>query len=205
MQEKSEKDIVLEAGDALIVVDIQNDFLPGGALGVPDGDKVLGPLNHAIALFQDRSFPVFFSRDWHPPEHSSFHASDGPWPPHCVQNTHGAEFHADVTVPEGAIIISKGVKINPDEYSAFLGHDKRNKNLDECLKQFGIKRIFVGGLATDYCVLNTALDGLKRGYAVYVLTDGIQAVNVNPGDGEKALQEMTQAGASLTTTRALGV
>ena len=131
MKEKSEKDIVLEAGDALIVVDIQNDFLPGGTLGVPDGDKVLGPLNHAIALFQDRSLPVFLSRDWHPPEHTSFHASDGPWPPHCVQNTHGAEFHAEVKIPGSAITISKGVEITPDEYSAFLGRDKSNKDLDE--------------------------------------------------------------------------
>jgi len=205
MKDTSGRTIVLEAGDALIVVDVQNDFLPGGALAVSDGDAVLEPLNRAIALFRDRSLPVFLSRDWHPPEHCSFEASNGPWPPHCVQNTHGAAFHADLKIPENALIISKGVRMTPDEYSVFLGRDKNNRDLDECLRQFGIKRIFVGGLATDYCVLNTTLDGLKLGYRVCVLTDGIQAVNVEPHDGEKALEAMTQSGAVLTTTQALEV
>jgi nicotinamidase/pyrazinamidase len=197
--------IPIEKGDALIIVDVQNDFVPGGALGVPQGDHVVHPLNKEIQLFRNGNNPVFLTRDWHPANHSSFQEQGGPWPPHCVQDTPGAAFVSGLTIPDGAIIITKGVKIEPDQYSGFQGVDADGNSLDERLKKMNISRIFIGGLATDYCVLNTVLDGLKYGYDTYVLTDAIRPVNVQPDDGKKALEEMTRCGAHLTTTESLGV
>jgi len=204
MADQTSKTVHIREGDALIVVDVQNDFVPGGTLAVPEGDQVIDPLNRAIRVFQARSIPIFLTRDWHPGNHSSFSASGGPWPPHCVQDTRGAQFVSGLTVDADTTIITKGDVVEPDQYSGFQGVDDSGETLDTCLKNRGITRLFIGGLATDYCVLNTVMDGLKLGYEVYLLTDGIRAVNIRPFDGERAIEQMKDNGATLTTTRAFG-
>jgi nicotinamidase/pyrazinamidase len=174
---------------ALVVVDIQNDFCPGGALAVAEGDKVVPVLNKYIQRFRKASAPIILTRDWHPPDHSSFKEQGGPWPPHCVQNSEGAKFHADLNVPPEGEIVSKADK-KDEAYSFFQG-----TNLATQLHQRGIKRLLVGGLATDYCVKETVLDGLKYGFEVFHLDDASRGVNVNPDDSERALHEMVAAGA----------
>lgn len=173
----------------LVVVDIQKDFCPGGALAVPEGDKVVPVLNKYTAKFKKAGAPTIFTRDWHPPDHSSFKEQGGPWPPHCVQNSDGARFHPQLLMPPEAEIISKADK-RDEAYSFFQGTDLATK-----LHQRGVKRLLVGGLATDYCVKETVLDGLRHGFEVYHLDDASRGVNVNPDDSERALQEMVQAGA----------
>jgi nicotinamidase/pyrazinamidase len=182
-------------GDALILVDVQHDFLPGGSLGVADGDAIIEPLNAAIEQFSRQGLPVVATRDWHPSNHISFAAQGGPWPPHCVQGTHGAQFDPALRIPEGAIIISKASDPAHDAYSGFQGTD-----LDEQLRALGVRRVFVGGLATDYCVLNTVLDARRLGYQVVLLADAVRAVNVQPDDGEAALAQMAEAGAVAVRT-----
>ncbi|MDO8595172.1 MAG: isochorismatase family protein, partial [Sulfuricaulis sp.] len=156
--------IELQYGDALIVVDVQNDFLPDGSLAVPDGDAVVPVLNRYLAEFSARELPVYATRDWHPANHRSFKAQGGPWPPHCVAGTHGAQFAAGLKFPSGTLIISKASKPDKDAYSGFEGTD-----LDARLRAWKIKRLFVGGLATDYCVLNTVRDARRLDYDVYLL------------------------------------
>jgi nicotinamidase/pyrazinamidase len=177
-------------GDALILVDVQNDFLPGGALAVADGDAVIEPLNAMIDEFTAQSLPVVAGRDWHPENHCSFREQGGPWPPHCVQRTRGAEFAASLRLPADTIIVSKADTPEVDVYSEFEGTD-----LDERLRALGVERVFIGGLATDYCVLNTVLDARRRGYDVVLLADAVRAVNVQPTDGQEAMVQMSQAGA----------
>jgi len=176
--------------DALIIVDVQNDFLPGGALPVPQGDRVIKPLNRYIELFTLKGRPIFATRDWHPENHISFKENGGLWPKHCVQGTKGAEFSKELKLPPDTFIINKGDKPELEAYSGFQG-----TVLNDLLKERGIKRIFVGGLATDYCVKNTVLGGLNLGYTVFFLEDGSQGVNVNEGDVKKAINEMLLAGA----------
>jgi len=173
----------------LIVVDVQNDFCPGGALAVPDGDKIISALNEYIKKFSDSGAPIIFTRDWHPPDHSSFKSQGGPWPSHCVQNSEGAKFHSNLMIPENAEIVSKADR-KDEAYSFFRG-----TNLAEELHQRGIKRLLVGGLATDYCVKETVLDGLRHGFEVYHLDDASRGVNVNRDDSELALREMVSRGA----------
>jgi nicotinamidase/pyrazinamidase len=192
------KNLTLGFGDALLVVDVQNDFLPGGSLAVERGDEVVPLLNHCLALFAGKKLPVYASRDWHPPDHISFRARGGPWPPHCVAGTHGAEFSASLMLPPGAGIISKADTRERDAYSAFGGTD-----LDRRLKAAGVRRLFTGGLATDYCVLNTVKDALALGYEVFLLIDAVRAVEAQPGDGERALAEMRRRGARVTLSDAL--
>lgn len=187
--------IALKAGDALLVVDVQNDFLPGGSLAVPEGDAVLAPLNRCLRLFSGKNLPVYASRDWHPPDHVSFRAQGGPWPPHCVANTRGAAFAAGLDLPSDAVVISKADTRGHDAYSAFEGTD-----LDRRLKDAGVHRLVAGGLATDYCVLNSVKDALALGYEVILLTDAVRAVEAKPGDGERALAEMRRLGAQFATT-----
>ncbi len=177
--------------DALIVVDMQKDFMPGGALPVPEGDKIIPRLNQYTKLFNSLGLPVFFTRDWHPPDHISFKEQGGVWPPHCVQNTEGAMFHKDLFIPQdNRFIISKGTSKDFDAYSGFQG-----TILDSLLKERGIRRVFVGGVATDYCVKNTVLGAINLGYEAFLLLDGIKGVDVNPGDSERAIEEMLRAGA----------
>ncbi len=182
--------VELGKGDALVIVDVQRDFLPGGALAVPRGDEVVPVLNGYIRLFRDKGLPIIATRDWHPPNHCSFKKQGGPWPPHCVQDTPGAQFAPGLELPRDVIIISKATRPQEEAYSGFEGTD-----MDEKLKALGVKRLFVGGLATDYCVLSTVKDALKLGYRVYLLLDAIRAVDVNPGDGERAIEEMKSLGA----------
>jgi nicotinamidase/pyrazinamidase len=180
----------LQSGDGLLVADVQNDFLPGGALGVLRGDEIVPVLNRYVVTFRARGFPIFASRDWHPPGHCSFREQGGLWPVHCVVGTKGAEFHPDFHLPPSAIVISKATDPNREAYSAFEG-----TTLDEHLRKTGVQRLFIGGLATDYCVLNTVRDAIKRGYAVCLLMDGTRAVNLKPDDGRKAEEEMVRLGA----------
>src|SRR5258705_693485 len=176
---------------ALIVVDVQNDFSPEGALAVAHGDEVVAPLNKLIDEFLQRGYPVYKSRDWHPPTTKHFQAYGGTWPVHCVQGTPGAEFHPAVKDDPRIQIISKGLG-DEDSYSALDGTD-----LSAQLRQQGVEEVWVGGLATDYCVKNTVLDALKEGFAVKALKNAMQPVELNPGDGDRAIQEMSAAGAEI--------
>ncbi|MCJ7634347.1 nicotinamidase [Candidatus Bathyarchaeota archaeon] len=176
--------------DALLVVDIQIDFCPGGILPVPEGDKVIPVLNEYINKFKEAGALIYAIRDWHPPNHISFREYGGPWPPHCIQGSTGAEFHPDLKLPEGVKIISHSSDPLKESYSGFDG-----TLLGEELKREDVKRVFVGGLATDYCVKNTVLDALKLGFEVVLLTDAIRGIDVRPGDSEKAIKEMEKKGA----------
>jgi nicotinamidase/pyrazinamidase len=160
-------------------------------------------VNHAIALFKKNNLSIFFTRDWHPADHCSFKGQGGPWPPHCVQNTSGADFSPKLKIPKGSIIISKGTEKGSEQYSTLGGLDADGNTETDLMKKSGIRRIFIAGLATDYCVLNSVKDALAEGYEVYVLTDAIRAVDVNPGDGERALEEMIRAGAKTITTEGI--
>jgi len=180
----------LRAGDALIVVDVQNDFLPGGALAVEGGDEVVPVLNRYAELFASHILPVVATKDWHPETHCSFNDHGGPWPRHCIAGTRGASFSPQLQLPEKAKVIAKATRIDRDAYSGFEGTE-----LDEWLSKRSVKRLFIGGLATDYCVLNTVRDALNAGYEVMLLLDGIRAVNVHSGDGEKAIAQMVKSGA----------
>jgi len=182
-------------GDALIVVDVQRDFLPGGALGVPRGDEVVAPLNAWLAAFTRAGRPVFATRDWHPPAHCSFVAQGGPWPPHCVAGSEGARLADALALPAGAVVISKATEAMRDAYSGFSGTD-----LGERLARAGVRRVFVGGLATDYCVLQTVLDARAAGLEVVVIEDAVRAVDVQPGDGARARARMREAGAAFVAT-----
>jgi len=179
-------------GDVLLLVDVQNDFLPGGALAVPGGDEVIAPLNQAIFVFSEHGQPIFASRDWHPKDHCSFRENGGEWPSHCVAGNPGAAFASSLELPCQTVIVSKGTDTDCDSYSAFSGTD-----LGVRLASLAARRLFVGGLATDYCVRATVIDGLAAGFEVLVILDGCRPVEVNPGDGERSLTAMDAAGAAF--------
>lgn len=181
-------------GDALLVVDVQEDFLPGGRLPVPHGNEVVAPLNRIIAAFSQAGLPIVATRDWHPPNHCSFIQQGGPWPVHCVAGSPGAAFAAGLRLPAKATIISKAMDSQQDAYSAFEG-----TGLAQWLRAANVGRVFVGGLATDYCVLQTVLDAQRLGFTAVLLQDAVRAVNVKPGDGEQALAQMLQSGATTRT------
>ncbi len=185
--------------DALVLVDVQNDFCPGGSLAVPEGDRVVPVLNRYVGLFAAAGATIFASRDWHPVKTKHFQADGGAWPPHCVQGTSGAAFHPTLAVPGDAVIVSKGMDPELDAYSAFQGEDPAGRPLAVALAERGLRRLCVGGLATDYCVRATVLDALREGFEVLVLADAVRAVNVKPGDGERAIAEMREAGARFVT------
>ena len=187
------------AFDALVVVDIQNDFCPGGSLAVPGGDRVVPVLNRYIQRFRQLKAPIYAARDWHPAVTKHFQAHGGAWPPHCVQGTTGAEFHPALALPPEAIVISKGMDPAEDAYSCFQAQDAEGRDFAVSLGESGIQRLFVGGLATDYCVRSTVLDALHEGFQVVVLQDAIGAVDVKAGDGERAMAEMRAAGARFVT------
>ncbi|MEM1586958.1 MAG: nicotinamidase [Candidatus Bathyarchaeia archaeon] len=181
-------------GDALIVVDVQVDFCPGGALPVPEGDKIIPALNEYIRRFKAAGALIVATRDWHPPNHISFRTQGGPWPPHCVQGTRGAEFHPNLRLPREAIIMSKATDPLKEAYSGFEGTDL----VDE-LRKAGVKRVFVGGLATEYCVKSTVLDAIKYGFETFLLEDAVRGIDVRPGDVERAVKEMLERGAKKIT------
>lgn len=183
------------AGAALIVIDVQNDFCPGGTLAVKDGDKVIPPLNALVDAFAASNLPVCFTRDWHPPDHCSFRENGGHWPSHCVRGSAGAEFHPDLRVPENALVISKATKPDEEAYSGFQGTD-----LSSTLKKMGVTELFVGGLATDYCVKNTVGDALREGFLVNVLMDCVRGVNLKRTDSASALKWMKVRGAKERTS-----
>jgi nicotinamidase/pyrazinamidase len=185
---------------ALLIVDVQNDFCPGGALAVPGGDRVVEPLSRVAECFAAAGLPVLASRDWHPPVTRHFSGSGGAWPPHCVQDTPGAGYHSGLRLPEGTLVISKGIDPDSDAYSAFDGRGLDGSTLGDILAALCVKHLFVGGLATDYCVLATVQGALRAGYTVTVLADAIAGVDISPGDSEKAAEEMRLAGASFSTT-----
>lgn len=174
---------------ALVVVDVQNDFCPGGALAVHDGDQVVAPLNDLIEEFLQRGDLVVKSRDWHPVQTKHFATYGGAWPVHCVQHTHGAQFHPQLSDDPRIVVVSKGLG-DEDGYSAF-----ENTDLASILREHNIEQIWIGGLATDYCVKNTVLDALRQGFRVNLLTDAMRPVDLTPGDGLRALEQMRQAGA----------
>ncbi len=182
----------LRESDALLIIDIQNDFLPGGALAVPGGDEIIPFVNQMIELFKAKGLTIVATRDWHPKGHVSFVESGGPWPAHCVKDTPGAMFPEQLLLPDDVIVVSKATGPEKDAYSGFDG-----TGLSDILSSLGIKRVFVCGLATDYCVKATVLDAIKLGFEVIVLTEGIRAVNLSDKDGEIALSEMNSRGAKI--------
>ena len=188
--EPAEVAMKIRKGDALIIVDRQNDFLPGGSLAVPGGDAVIPVINDQIAEFREAGAPVVATRDWHPPDHCSFRAQGGIWPVHCVAGTVGAAFAPELELPDDAIVISKATTAQKDAYSGFEDTD-----LGSRLRALEIRRVYVGGLATDYCVLNTVRDALAADFDVVLIEAAMRAVDVKPGDGARALDQMHALGA----------
>jgi len=190
---------------ALLIVDVQNDFCPGGALAVPGGDRIIPILNQYIKLFHKTKLPIFASRDWHPKVTKHFKEFGGPWPVHCLQDSRGAKFHPDLNLPSTTIILSKGMDPKKDSYSAFQGVDKEGHSFLQILKKFNIKELYVGGLATDYCVKSSALDALKLGFEVKLLTDAMKGVNLKADDSKNAMEEMVKGGAEKITLHQLNL
>lgn len=178
--------------DALIILDVQNDLCRGGPMGVRSGEVVADRMTIAAKAFAQRGAKVFATQDWHPADHPSFVSQGGQWPDHCVEDSPGAAFHPALELPPGAAIVRKGARL--DAYSGFV-----DSGLDEQLRAKGINRIYVGGLTTDHGILNTVIDALSNGYETYVLTDAIAALNVEPGDADRAMHLMEVNGAILTT------
>lgn len=189
----------MKNNQALLIVDVQNDFCPGGSLAVPEGDTVIPMLNKYIKLFSRRGFPVFASRDWHPAETSHFKKFGGQWPEHCIQGTKGAEFHQDLNLPGNTFIVLKGMDFGSDGYSVFQAEDQKGVKFDELLKKHEIQEVFIGGLATDFCVKASVIGALDKGFKVYLLMDAVKGVNLfSPDDSDKAIGEMVRKGARKT-------
>jgi nicotinamidase/pyrazinamidase len=186
-----------EPRSALLVVDVQNDFCPGGALAIGQGDRVVPALNRHIAEAEAAGRQVYASRDWHPEVTQHFKAYGGEWPPHCVQQTEGAEFHGGLRLPASAVVVSKGQTPDKPGYSALEGVTPDGRAFRDDLEARRIEHLYVGGLATDYCVKHSVLDALRAGLRVTVLTDSIAGVELHPGDSERAIDEMRAAGAEI--------
>lgn len=187
-------------GSALLVVDVQRDFCHGGALAVPDGDAVVPLLNRCIESFAGRGALVYASRDWHPQVTNHFKLHGGLWPVHCVAGTAGADFHEALRLPPDAIVVTKGQDPEAHGYSAFDGTTDEGVLLLDDLRHRGVRHLYVGGLATDYCVKCSVLDALSHGFPVTVLADAVRGVDVQPGDSARAMAEMAAAGAVVDTT-----
>lgn len=188
----------MEKGSALLIVDVQKDFCPGGSLAVTGGDEIIPVINNYIQLFQEKGLLILASRDWHPETSVHFKTRGGIWPVHCVQGSEGAQFHPEMRLPESAVILSKGM--NPeknDEYSDFQAVTEQGVPFPEFLKELGISKLYISGIATDYCVKATVIDALNNGFAVILLKDAISGVDLNPGDSARAIDEMIAAGATL--------
>ena len=183
----------LQSGDALLIVDVQIDFCPGGALPIPEGDKVVPVLHRWIEAACARGIPIYASYDWHPKGHISFKERGGPWPPHCLQGSEGARFHPQLRLPDSVVTIAKGVRFDRDQYSAF-----DQTGLAVRLRQDGVRRLWLGGLAEDVCVLATALDARREGFEVVLIADGTRPVT--PQGGEEARHKMRDAGVQFVQT-----
>ncbi len=183
---------------ALVIVDVQNDFCPGGALAAPEGDRIVPALNRYIEEARASGIPIYASRDWHPAVTTHFIAYGGPWPPHCVAGTTGADFHPALKLPADAIVISKGDDPDKPGYSAFDGRTAAGRRLLDDLRARGIGSLSVAGLTAEYCVKQTVLDALHAGLQVDVLDDAVGGLNAAPGDAERAVADMTAAGARRT-------
>lgn len=186
----------MKSKTAILIIDVQNDFCANGALPVSRGDEVIAPINEIVEFAMKNSLPVIASRDWHPPNTKHFQH----WPSHCVQNSEGAKFHSDLKLGDNVTIISKGMDSEKDAYSAFDGFTDQNQSLDDFLLQFKIKLLIVCGLATDYCVKATVLDAARKCFKVILLKDACRAVNLKESDGQRAIEEMRQAGVIINTT-----
>jgi nicotinamidase/pyrazinamidase len=186
-----------EPDSALLIVDVQNDFCPGGALAVAGGDEVVPVMNRYAEAFAAAGRLVIADRDYHPGRTTHFVQFGGAWPPHCVQGTYGAEYHPDLVLPPETVHVVKGMGAEEDAYSVFQGRDTAGRSLEALLDEHGIRKLYIGGLATDYCVKETVLDARKAGLEVVVLADAVRAVDVNPGDGDRAIEEMRAAGAAI--------
>ncbi len=180
----------LRAGDALLVVDVQNDFCPGGALEVPRGDEVVPVLNAWIRRAHDANLPVIASRDWHTVDHCSFADQGGPWPPHCIQDTPGAAFHPELALPDEAVRVSKGSAFDYDAYSAF-----DRTGLAGWLRSKGVKRLWVGGLAQDVCVFHTVRDACAEGFRTFLIREATRAVF--PDKTPEVLEQLHEAGVTI--------
>ena len=189
----------LKLKKALLVVDVQNDFCPGGALGIHGGPKIIPILNKYIKFFEKKNLPIFVTRDWHPKVTKHFKQFGGVWPKHCIERTQGAQFYPELKFPKEALLMSKGMDPEKDSYSAFHATDSNGTELANLLKIFGVTEIYIGGLATDYCVKYSTLDALKEGLNVFILTDAIAGVNLTQKDSREALEEMISCGAKKTT------
>lgn len=189
----------MEKSAALLIVDVQNDFCPGGGLPVPEGDRIVPLLNRYIELFRAEGLSIFASRDWHPGNTAHFKEFGGIWPVHCVQGSEGARFHASLNLPPETVVISKGMDPARDDYSAFQGENEEGIPFPVILKEMKISKLYIGGLATDYCVKESVLEGIRHGLAVTLLEDAVRGVDITPGDSERAIAEMFLAGAGRTT------
>lgn len=184
---------------ALLIVDVQNDFSPKGALAVPKGDKIIPAINKYIKIFAKRKLPIFATRDWHPRKTRHFKKFGGVWPVHCIQNTKGSEFHPKLRLPKEAILLYKGMDPKKDSYSAFHAQDRNGMGFSGWLKILGIGELYIAGLATDYCVKFSTHDAIRQGLKVMLLMDAIKGVNLKPRDSEEAIKEMVEAGAKKIT------
>jgi nicotinamidase/pyrazinamidase len=196
----------MEKTSALLIIDVQKDFCPGGSLAVSGGDEIIPVINRYIKMFREKNLPVLASRDWHPQDTVHFTTGGGIWPAHCIQYTDGAGFHAGLELPGNTVILSKGM--NPeydDSYSAFQAITEQGAPLTEFLRENGISHLYICGIATDYCVRATGLDALAKGFAVTLLKDAICGVDLKPGDSERALAEMAAAGAEITDIYSLKI
>lgn len=189
----------MQQGDTLLIVDVQNDFCPGGSLPVAGGDQIVPVINAYARRFDARGLPVIASRDWHPAATRHFVSGGGVWPPHGVQDTSGAAFHADLRLPIGTMIVSKGMDPQSDSYSAFDAVTEDGRSLGALLKDLGTRRLLIGGLATDYCVHASALAALAGGFTVVLLSDAMRGVELQPGDSERAVTELHSRGATAMT------
>lgn len=182
---------------ALLIVDVQVDFCPGGALPAPQGDTILPALNRYIAQAVENGMPIYASRDWHPLVTTHFKAYGGLWPPHCVQGTPGAAFHPDLQLPAETVVVTKGDVSDREGYSSFDGRTADGRSLADALRDRHIDTVYVAGLTTEYCVKQTALDALREGFHVRVLADAISGIEATPGDSARALSEVAGAGAQV--------
>jgi len=176
---------------ALLIIDFQNDFTAGGALAVPEGDRIAGPVKRLAEHFDF----IAATRDWHPPDHASFETQDGPWPVHCVQGTHGADFHPAMEEVDLDAVVDVGQGRNDQGYSGF-----EKSELARILRESDVDEVYVCGLATDYCVRASAIDACREGFDVTVVEDAVRGVDVNPGDSERAFADMRDAGARIATS-----